>query len=58
MKEVEKFKLDISNSCTQKYFQSPQNKKIITMDSYKFNNLHEVTNLKNKIKYMPYGSLR
>jgi hypothetical protein len=43
MKKLEKFTLDISSSCTQKYFQRPQNKRIIPLDNDNFNNLHEVT---------------
>jgi hypothetical protein len=42
MKKIEKFTLDISSSCTQKYFQKPQNNKITPMDSYNFNHRHEV----------------
>jgi hypothetical protein len=43
MRKLEKFILDISSSCTQKYFQRPQNKKIIPVENYNFNNHHEVT---------------
>jgi hypothetical protein len=43
MKKLEKFTLDISSSCTQQYFQRPQNKKIIPVGSNNFNNHHEVT---------------
>jgi hypothetical protein len=43
MKKLEKFTLDVSSSCTQKYFQRRENKNIIPVVSYKFNTHNEVT---------------
>jgi hypothetical protein len=50
MKKLEKFMLDISSSCVQKYFQRPQNKKIIPMDSCNFNNYREATEFEKQGK--------
>jgi hypothetical protein len=43
VKKSEKFRLDMCSSCTQKYFQRPQNKKIVPLASCNFNNRNEFT---------------